>query len=200
MSARSGISSPAAFRVRLDPIQLPQGVINGMNQLSFSLGRARDQPLDEFPMEVQNYIDDIERLVSGMKSFSEKHGSNRSVREIMSQLDTHRTIVRFSRELPSKDQNIVQRIQRLWQPQNFTTAVLVYIQAVDKLMDDTVRVFGQQGANHYVGEEIMSHLQHLQDEALDHKVIPYQAYRGQRRPDQGYQAQRRPDQRHPKQG
>jgi len=140
MSARSGISSPAAFRVRLVPMQLPQGVINGMNQLSFSLGRARDQPLDEFPMEVQNYIDDIERLVSGMKSFSEKHGSNRSVREIMSQLDTHRTIVRFSRELPSKDQNIVQRIQRLWQPQNFTPTVLAYIQAVNKLMDDTERV------------------------------------------------------------
>jgi hypothetical protein len=189
MSACSGISSPAAFRVRVVPIR-PQGMINGMNQLAFSLGEALARPLDEFPEDVKNYIDDVQLLATAIMSLSAQHGSNRFVRECLSHLDTHTTLVRFMRELPSKMQNLVQRIQRQWQPQSFTPSVLAYIQAVDKLMDDTERIFGQPGANHYVGEEIMRQLQHLQDEAIRGNVIPYHAHR---RPDQGHGGRGRAD-------
>jgi hypothetical protein len=193
MSARPGILSSAglrSFRLRL-----PEETRKGFEQIALRLGAAQKQPLDTFPENVKNYIDDVQKFATVVKRFIEQYGSNPHVREIISQLDTHMTLVRLMMELPSNMQNPVQRIHRQWQPQDFTPSVLAYIQTVEKLMDDTERVFGQPGANDYVGEEIMRQLQHLQDEAIRGKVIPYQAYHGQghRRPDQGH---RRPDQGH----
>ena len=168
---------------------------NGLKQIAVNLGDARARPLDEFPKDVKNYIDDVEQFLAAVKHFSEQYGSNRHVVAILYELDTHITLVRYDRELPSNMQNPVHRIHRQWHPRDFTPSVIAYIHKVDLLMDDTERVFGQLGANDYVGEEIMHHLQRLQDETMRGKVVPYQG-----QPHRGQSQGRRPDQGHPPRG